>query len=129
MLIQLIQSHIIKVQTPRQTRVPEFDEISDDYGYESPRYTRNYNLTKTCEHQINIPCVDGFNHLDKVQEWLGIVENYFEFMGALEKEQVQIATSKFIGEAYIWWEELPINGRREWMTAIKWQVMKQFLQE
>lgn len=75
------------------------------------RYVDNSNFAGLVEHlgiemQVDIPCFDGFSHINKLQEWLKLVENYFEFMGIPRNEQVQMNTLELIKELYKLWEDM-----------------------
>lgn len=52
------------------------------------------------ENQIDLSCSARIIHDDKVWEWLNLVENYFEFMGAIEYVLVELA-NKIVNVAAI----------------------------
>lgn len=71
------------------------EEKDEGCANQNRRYAHNSCFCNTFEHlgarkQIDISHFDGFNYPDKVQEWLGIIENYFQFTSIPKNEQVQI---------------------------------------
>lgn len=50
--------------------------------------------------QVNVNIYAGFNHTNKVQEWLKIIESYFEHLGVAEREKIELIFCKLKGCAY-----------------------------
>lgn len=70
-------------------------ERFEESSFKGQRYPHDTYCTKTCEYlesrnQIDIQCFVGIAHVDKIQGWQKIMENYFENMGIIMSPQVEL---------------------------------------
>ena len=70
----------------------------------------------------------GLLHIEDFLDWIRTVENFFDYMGIPEQQQVKIVAYRLQGGASVWWDQIQFTRRREGKRAVQtWNKMKQLL--
>ena len=78
--------------------------------------------------KMDLPSFDDRLHIEDFLDWVHTVENFFDYLNILEKNQVKLVAYKLKGGASIWWEQLQYNYQRQGKLVHTWTKMKQLLQ-
>ena len=135
-LMQMMQRNNLQPQQRQALRVPRNDIIEadedpngDDEADDRGRPRRqNYNPLNGLK--LKIPLFRGSSSPEEYFEWIQKVKKVFEWYEYSKERKCKVAALEFTDYAFLWWENLKIQRRRDGEEEITmWATMKRVMEK
>jgi len=96
------------------------DELSDDEEYVEHMFRHNQrglrNMgereAQTFRMKMDLPSFNGQLKIEGFQDWLAVVERFFDYMKIPKDKKVKLVAYRLLGGASAWWEQLQLTRMR-----------------
>jgi len=106
--------------------VEEYEEVTEELDAEDQKFAKLLKAVQSDKPKVKVDVskYNGSLNEDELLDWIAALDNHFECEDVAEDQKVKIAKTKLGGHAWVWWDYVQSERRKQGKSKItSWDKM------